>query len=187
VTPKTKQETVQKAYDQAFITTPVHHSCSLGTLLALQQAFGVKDENVFKAASGLRGGIARKGSTCGSFLGASLMLGMMSGSSIEESGAPKEHYDPEASELPVQLVGELHDWFKNEFGTLTCDEIVEKHKKELDAARDTKGLAKETLLDMMHDKCHILCAKTAARAAAMLWAEAHKDVGHKWKTLNSKS
>jgi hypothetical protein len=174
MTPESKKKTAKKAYDLAFVTTPLHHSCSLGTLLALQQAFRVKDENVFKAASGLRGGIARKGSTCGSFLGASLMLGLMSGSSIEESGAPKEHYNPEESELPVRLVGKLYDWFKAEFGTLTCDEIVVKHKKELDAAPDSKGLSNETLLDRMHDKCHILCAKTAARTAEMLWDEVHK-------------
>jgi C_GCAxxG_C_C family probable redox protein len=174
--PESKQKTIQKAYNQVFVTTPLHHSCSLGTLLALQQAFKVKDENVFKAASGLRGGIGRKGNTCGSFLGASLMLGMMCGSSIEESGALKEHYDPEELELPVRLVGELYDWFKAEFGTLTCDEIVEKHKKELDATPDAKDLSKETMLERMHDKCHILCAKTAARAAEMLWDELHNGI-----------
>jgi C_GCAxxG_C_C family probable redox protein len=178
MTPESKKQTVKKAYDLAFIYAPRHHSCSLGTLLALQEAFEIKEENVFKAASGLRGGIARKGSTCGSFLGASLMLGVMCGSTIEESGAPKEHYNPEESELPVRLVGELYDWFKTEFGTLTCDEIVAQYKQELDAAPDTKGLSNETLLDRMHDKCHILCAKTAARAAEMLWDEIHK--GKTW-------
>jgi hypothetical protein len=29
-------------------------------------------------------------------------------------------------------------------------------------------------MDKLHDKCNILCAKTAARAAEMLWDELYK-------------
>jgi hypothetical protein len=133
-----KKETVQKAYDGSFVLTPLHHSCSLGTLLALQEAFVIKDESAFRAASGLRGGIGRKGNICGSFLGASLMIGLMCGGSIAESGLLKS--DPEAVEPPVRLVAELYDWFQSEFG------------------------------------CHLLCGKTAARAAEMLWDELHKEI-----------
>jgi len=171
-----RQETARKSYDGALELTPRHHSCSLGTLLALQQAFGVKDESAFKAASGLRGGIGRKGNVCGSFLGASLMLGLMCGSSIEESGALKENHNPEESEQPVRLVSELYDWFAAEFGTLKCDLLIRKHRKELAAVLDVKGLTKEALLERLHDKCHILCAKTAARAAEILWDELHKGI-----------
>ncbi len=171
MTPKTREEAAKKAYDQVLIRTPQHHSCSLGTLISLQEAFGVKDESAFKAASGLRGGIGRKGNICGGFLGSSIMLGLMCGSSIKESGAPKENYDPEFLDKPTQLVGELFDWFKARFGTMICEELVKRYVQELNADTDIKTLSKETMLDRIHDKCHLMCAQTAARTAEVLWDE----------------
>jgi C_GCAxxG_C_C family probable redox protein len=175
MTPTSKKKTAEQAYDRALINTPQHHSCSLGTLLALQEALGVKDENVFKAASGLHGGIGRKGNICGSFLGASLMLGLMFGSSIEESGAPNENFKPEDLDFPTQLVGELFDWFGAEFGNQKCDVILRKHKKEMSATIDVKSLTKKEMIDKLHDKCNLLCAKTAAHTAETIWDILNKE------------
>jgi C_GCAxxG_C_C family probable redox protein len=171
--PKTKAEAVKKAYDQVFVCTPKHHSCSLGAMAALQEAFGIHDESAFKAASGMRGGIGRKGDICGTFTGASLMLGLMCGPTIEESGAPQENHDPYYLDKPTKLVGELYDWFKAEFGTLVCNQLLEKQKQALDADPSYKGLTESAKLDKMHDLCHLMGAKTAARAAEMLWDESH--------------
>jgi hypothetical protein len=173
MTPESKKQTVKKAYDLAFVYAPRHHSCSLGTLLALQEAFEIKEENVFKAASGLHGGIGRKRDICGSFLGSSLMLGMLCGSSIAESGAPNEHFIPEDLDTPTRLVGELYDWFGTEFGAVKCAELLKKHIEDWAATPDAKKLTQKETMDKLHDKCNILCAKTAAKAAELLWDELH--------------
>ena len=133
----------------------------------MQEAFGISDESAFKAASGLHGGIGGKGDVCGSLMGASLMLGLMSGRSIAASGKLKEHPNP-AEDAPTRLVGELYQWFKKEFGAVKCRIIRGKHEKEVDAARDARGLTEEERMQRIHARCDELCGKTAARAAEML-------------------
>ena len=140
----------------------------------MQESFGIRDESVFKAASGLHGGIGGKGDVCGSLMGASLMLGMMCGSSIEESGKPKEHFNPAEIDLPTRLVGELYEWFDKEFGTVKCRKILSQHKKEVAADPNAKGLTKEERMGRIHAKCGELCGKTAARTAEILWDALNK-------------
>ncbi len=173
MTPESKEKTAKKAYDLALVYAPRHHSCSLGTLLALQEAFEIKEESVFRAASGLHGGIGRKRNICGSFLGASLMIGILCGSSIAESGAPNENFIPEDLDPPTRLVGELYDWFSTEFGDMKCAELLKKHIEKWAAAPGAKELTPKETMDKLHDKCNVLCAKTAAKAAEMLWDELH--------------
>lgn len=164
--------TAQKANERARIYTPQHFSWSLGTLLALQEAFGIRDESSFKAASGLHGGMG-KGDVCGSLMGSSLMIGLMCGKSIEESGKPREHSNPSGGppepDTSTRLVGELYDWFGQEFGSVKCKNIRSRHGQEVDAAPDTKNLISEEKMQKVHAKCDELCGKTAARTVEILW------------------
>ena len=123
----------------------------------------MKDDAVFKAASGLSGGVGGQGDICGAVLGAGLALGMVYGrkrddignmDALRESGVP---------------VAKLYKWFETEFGSATCRDIrtvfgggtyydfAVPWQKELADEADVFG------------KCSDLCGKTAARAAGMLW------------------
>lgn len=134
----------------------------------MQEAFGLKDEGAFKAASGLHGGIGGKRDVCGALLGASLMLGLMFGNSMEESGKPKQPHKPGELDTPTRLVGELYKWFKKEFGSVKCQSIQARHVKEVNAEPDASKLTDMERMHRIFDKCNRLTGKTAAKTAELI-------------------
>ena len=128
----------------------------------MQDVFDMRDDNVFKAASGLTAGIGKMQDTCGSLLGASMMLGLKYGREREEI----DNFEKlESSLLPV---GKLYKWFEREFGSATCRDIRTKFfgvHYDLKIPQQRK-LAYEAGLA---EKCGELVGKTAARTAEMLW------------------
>lgn len=122
----------------------------------------MRDDNVFKAASGLSAGIGQMHDTCGALLGASMMLGLKYGRGREEVSDVEKL---QSSYLPV---ARLYKWFEKEFGSATCRQI---RTKMAGVYYDTKipwqaELAKAAGLT---EKCAELTAKTTARTAEMLW------------------
>jgi len=56
-----------------------YSGCSQSVLLALQEGFMIGDQESFKAATVLSGGVARRGETCGALLGALMAVGLVEG------------------------------------------------------------------------------------------------------------
>lgn len=123
----------------------------------------MRDDNLFKAASGLHGGIGGMHDVCGALLGASMMLGLKYGRGSEEIDNLEKKKDS------TQLVSQLYKWFKKEFGSVKCRIICAKFKKEINDEIDAPGPADLSSEDRLHAKCDELAAKTAARTAEMLW------------------
>ena len=121
----------------------------------------MRDDNVFKAASGLHGGIGSMRDVCGSLLGASMMLGLKHGRGLEETD--------DSEKDPAKPVGTLYKWFKKEFGSVKCRIICAKFDKEIDNEINAPGQAESSREARQHAKCDELTAKTAARTAEMLW------------------
>jgi C_GCAxxG_C_C family probable redox protein len=161
--PSDKEEVIKQAYDKARIYTPKYHSCSIGTALALMETFDIVDNSVFRAASGLHGGIGGMGDVCGSLLGGGLMLGLVCGS------GPEEPDKPGAKDVPTQLVGQLYKWFRKEFGSVKCRIVRARLERELNQDIRIRGLTVEAKQAALFAKCDELTAKTAARAAEILW------------------
>ncbi|MFH1169062.1 MAG: C-GCAxxG-C-C family protein [Chloroflexota bacterium] len=132
-------------------------------MLALQDVMDMRDDNLFKAASGLAGGIGHMHDACGALLGGSLMLGLKYGRGREEVEDTKKLY---SSSVPV---GKLYKWFEKEFGSATCQEIRTRFAGgafyNLDIPWQAE-LAKEAGLA---ERCAELTGKTAARVVEMLW------------------
>ncbi|MCK5587648.1 MAG: C_GCAxxG_C_C family protein [Candidatus Lokiarchaeota archaeon] len=63
-------EKIRHAYDLGFKYEKKYYGCSQCVLLAVQDTFGFKNEDVFKSASGLAVGIGLMGSVCGALTGA---------------------------------------------------------------------------------------------------------------------
>jgi C_GCAxxG_C_C family probable redox protein len=169
--PSNKEEVIKRAYDKARIYTPKYHSCSNGTALALMKTFNIMDNNVFKAASGLHGGIGGMGDVCGSLLGASLILGLVCGAASKEPTKPKAEgpNKPGAKDVPTQLVGQLYKWFKKEFGSVKCRFVRARFERELNQDIHIKGLTDEEKQVALFARCDELTAKTAAITAEILW------------------
>ncbi len=134
----------------------------------MQEAFGVRDDGAFRAASGLHGGIGGKRDVCGALLGASLMLGLMFGDSREKALKPEKPHKPGEMHNPTQLTGELYRWFKKEFGTVKCRSIQKKYAKEVNAEPGAAGLTDMERIQRVFARCDRLAAKTAARTAEMI-------------------
>ena len=122
----------------------------------------MKDNNLFKAASGLSGGIGWMHDTCGSLLGASLILGLKYGRGCEEID------NVEKLISSGEKVGKIYKWFEKEFGTTKCREI---------RTIFSGGVYYNLIIPMQAelakeagvlDPCPQLIAKTAAKAAEML-------------------
>jgi hypothetical protein len=76
---------------------------------------GRQENTVLKAITGLEGGAAASGSTCGVISGGSLGIALMYADDLRHNGI--------SSEIEVlQRVGEYVDWFQETFGTTLCRE-----------------------------------------------------------------
>ncbi len=123
----------------------------------------MQDDNLFKAASGLAGGIGRMHDACGALLGASMMLGMKYGRGREEM---EDQAKITSSAMPV---GKLYKWFEKEFGSATCYDIRTRFADGVYYDTDIPWQAELAREAGVFDKCAELTGKTAARAAEMLW------------------
>jgi C_GCAxxG_C_C family probable redox protein len=135
---------------------------------------GIRDESMFKAASGLHGGIGGKEDVCGALLGASMMLGFMVGKSPAEMNQSGTAHQPGEPNDATKLVGELYDWFKNEFGSVKCQAIKERYQGEVNAEPDSAGLTDMEKMMRAFKKCDQLAGETAAKAAEMICDEMAK-------------
>lgn len=118
--PKSKEEAARTAGEKARENMNKFGSCAQSTLLALQDTFDMRDDNVFKAAGALTGGIGGMNDACGSLLGASLMFGQVTGRSINDF-ANKEKINES-----MTLAGQLYKWYEKEYGSPTCADIRKK-------------------------------------------------------------
>jgi C_GCAxxG_C_C family probable redox protein len=123
----------------------------------------MRDDNIFKAASGLGGGVGMMGDTCGALLGASMMLSLKYGRGREDIGNFEKL---KSSGVPV---GKLYKWFEKEFGSATCHDIRTRFGggAHYDFAIPwQRELAEEAGI---FKKCSDLVGRAAAKTAEMLW------------------
>ena len=112
-------ESIEKAYELGKKYEKVYRGCSQCVLAALQDTFGIKNDDVFKAATGLAaGGGACIDGSCGAYSGAVMFLSMLRGRRRDDfansSGAMMKNFD---------LVRKLHEKFIDEYGSVVCGNI----------------------------------------------------------------
>lgn len=109
-------------YDRDYV------GCSQSVLGALQDELGIGNEESFKASTGLSGGIARQGETCGAIIGALSALGLVIGRErIENTEAYRAMIEP-SIRLRARFMEELQKQFSfnEELGDTLCQHIQEK-------------------------------------------------------------
>ena len=123
----TNEERIQRAKEKAHWYDQ-YSGCSQSVLLSLQEEFGIGNKEVFKAATVISGGIARRGETCGAIIGALMAVSLLIGrEKMEETEVYREAMEPS-----WDLINRFRDELKKQFGfeqelngTL-CSEIQEK-------------------------------------------------------------
>ena len=105
-----------------------YSGCSQSVLLALQEAFDIGDQDSFRAATVLSGGVARRGETCGALLGGLMALGLVCGrDDIRDTQAYRDAMVP-----ANEIVDEFKKRLEEEFGfdepldSTICRDIQER-------------------------------------------------------------
>jgi mannitol-1-phosphate 5-dehydrogenase len=112
----------KKAWSLGFSSEKAIRGCAQCTLKALFELTGVKDSNLFSAASGFSGGMAIVGDgVCGGYSGGVLFMGMLMGRRLEFADADKDR-----QYKSYDMAQKLHDRFIETYGSITCSEIHRK-------------------------------------------------------------
>jgi len=98
--------------------------CSQCVIAALQDALDIRNDDIFKAATGLAGGGAGAiDGSCGSYVGAILVLGLL-------LGRERDKFDDFESIAPdsraFKLFRKFHDKYIQEYGSVVCRDIQTK-------------------------------------------------------------
>ena len=109
---------VTTPYDVGFQYEHQYGNCAQCTLAALLDFFNLKEDTLFKAATGLSGGTAGMGNgNCGAYSGGVLFLGLLYGrerQAFAERGKTQRVGD---------LARKLHERFMAEYGGVRCHDI----------------------------------------------------------------
>lgn len=93
-------------------------SCAQSAVAGLLDAFSLKNDDVFRSASGLADGIGLSGDgSCGALIGCSLVIGLLFGRER------KDHRDIMKPMQSYLLCRELHADFIRQYGSCRCADI----------------------------------------------------------------
>jgi C_GCAxxG_C_C family probable redox protein len=131
-------------------------------ILAVQDVLDIRDDSIFKAASGLIGGIGLMDNVCGVLLGAILVLGLKTGRGREEIN------DMDKLARSAEPVRKLYEWFEKEFESVICREI--RTRLEGGVFYDLQDPRQyELAMESGHlENCSDITGKTAAKTVEML-------------------
>jgi hypothetical protein len=132
----------------------------------LQDTFDLKDEALLKASGALTGGIGGLADTCGSMIGATLVLGSVCGRGRQDGddGMPKLGES-------IRQAADFYKWFKGEKDSVNCRQIVTRYGNGTFYDFGDPEQAKAGMEAGVFDKCIELVQDNAAKAADILWDE----------------
>ena len=119
-----KQQVLDKAYEQGFEGERNVRGCAQCAIAAVQDATGIRNDFVYKSASGLAGGAGEcTDGICGGYSGGIISMSLFFGRTRQEEATEKGRADKYVS---FRMAAALHDKFMEKYGTVICAQI---HKK----------------------------------------------------------
>ncbi len=119
-----REEILDKAYKLGFEGEHNVRGCAQCALAAVQDALGIQNDPIYKAASGLAGGAGECiDGNCGGVSGGIMAMSMFFGRTREEEATTKGREDKYVS---FRMAAALHDKYMEKYGTVICGGI---HKK----------------------------------------------------------
>ena len=121
----------RRAFQLGMEYEQIYHGCGQSVVAAVTEVLGVFDEEVFKSATGLCGGIGLvTDSTCSAYIGGVMAIGL-----IFHRERKNFDGDREKKYKNFELVQQYHQKFIQEFGTNRCADI---HKKKYGRSFDLR-------------------------------------------------
>jgi C_GCAxxG_C_C family probable redox protein len=158
------KQAAEKAYQLGKDYEKAYKGCSQCVLAALQDTFKMRDDAVFKAATGLTGGggICGDGS-CGAYAGAILALSSL-------VGRTRDDFEDKAgtSMKSFRLAQRLRQRFIDEYGSVVCRDIQNKVFGRSYYLLDMDDMEKFEKAGGHSDKCPEVVGKAARWAAEII-------------------
>ena len=119
---KPQEEILREAEATGYEFEKVYHGCAQCVLGTMMQLFDLTQPDVFRAATGLAGGIGLSvEGSCGALTGGVMALGLLYGRDLDKMDDPEKRRF-----IAYRLSNQLHERFVQEYGSSLCKEI---HKK----------------------------------------------------------
>jgi len=152
--PTKRAEILQEIMDLAYKYEQEYGGCSQAVIGAFKKVMGAISDDVFKASTGLAGGVGLTGNTCGALLGGVMVL------SNSEGREYKDFPDPEGKRFDsFKLAKRLVERFEAEYGNPKCQHI---QTRIMGRYYDIWTEREEFLAAGGHDdKCPSVCANAA--------------------------
>jgi C_GCAxxG_C_C family probable redox protein len=169
---KQELELIDEAREAGFTYEQKYGNCCQCTMAALQDTIGPRDDGVFRAGSGMAGGIGiHCDGVCGGYSGGVMHLSRM-------FGRTRERYsEQEEMARTNDLASKLHQRFMAEFGTVICREIHQKIFGRTFNLRDPEDAKAIEAAGSHVDKCTNVVGSAAAWTAEIALEELSTQAG----------
>ena len=157
----------EKAYQLGFQYEKICKGCSQCAVAAIQDALGIRDDSVFKAASGLAAGGAMTGiGVCGGYVGGAMVIGQL-------CGRDRDNFeDPEGLKfISLNITKSLTDAFLREFGSIICRDVQIKFFGRPYYIRDQEEFLKFEEDGAHQEKCTHVVGKASQIAVRIILEE----------------
>lgn len=142
----------QEASERALHYFHAGYNCAQSVFAAFAEELGLGEEMGLKLSSGFGAGVGRMRGMCGAFSGLTLVAGYCKGN---VTGVPED------KEIIFSQVRALAEDFKQEFGTLTCRELLHLDEAVQEGARPSDRT--QAYYDARPcERCVAFCAAKAA-------------------------
>ena len=117
--PSQKEALLEKAYQLGSECAKTYKGCSQCVVAAVQDTLGIRDDAVFKAATGMAGGIGLSGiGPCGAISGGVMVLSQLVGRERSNMEDPQN-----IRSRSYDLAKELVDRYLETFGAVACRDV----------------------------------------------------------------
>jgi C_GCAxxG_C_C family probable redox protein len=166
--PEEREEFVKNVGQTAFEHEAKHGGCAQSTVAAFQQHLGIDDPILFRAVTGLAGGMGLTGeSACGAVSGGVIAIGLVYG---------REDFETEQGFMQtLNLCGVLSDRFVEQYGSFKCHDVQKIVLGRAYDMRDPEDLVKVNAIPNIHDYCGKVCQNTAEIAAKLILEAAESE------------
>ncbi len=163
------ETTAEKAYELGKQYESTYMSCSQCVVAALQDALDIRNDDIFKAATGLAGGGGGTlDGSCGSYVGAIMVLGSLLGRERDNF----VNLDQTVGFKTLELVRKFREKYIQEYGSVVCRDIQTKTLGRPYYIVDPDEMAKFEAAGGHDDKgCPEVVGKAARWAAELILAE----------------
>jgi len=166
---KYKNDNFQKFYDIGFLNERNFSACGQSAVAPFVELLGINKE-IYKATSGLLGGIGYMGDTCGAYVAGVIVISYIFGREYEDLKDNVE-LGKEKYRKTGRIVREFRKKFIEKYGTINCREVQKKIFGKSFNLLNPEDRAASELAGSHIDKCTSVVGNAAKMVAEVIYLE----------------